>query len=168
MTDTPPGSLFAGLFETHLHVADLGEARRFYEDILGLPVGFYDAERRAIFYWIAPNRSSMLGIWERPAWLAKQEALEPRVQHIAFEVGMKDLHQTIDYLRTRGLELSDFFGNVTEEPTVFAWIPAASIYFRDPDRNLLELVAKLPGPPRPEIGVVRLSEWRALSSRESS
>jgi len=29
---------------------------------------------------------------------------------------------------------------------VLAWMPAVSVYFRDPDYNLLEFIMMLPGP----------------------
>lgn len=167
MTDRLAAS-FRGLFEAHLHVADLNNARRFYEDIVGLEVGFSDAERRAIFYWVGSNRSAMLGVWERPPWLAKHEQRDVHAQHLAFEVGIGDLHGAIDRLKAQGVQLHDFFGNVTEEPTVFGWIPAASIYFRDADGNLLELIGKLDALPQPQIGIVRLSEWRAICSGQST
>lgn len=36
-----------------------------------------------------------------------------------------------------------------------AWMPAASVYFRDPDNNLLEFMTMLTDPPRPDPGVLR-------------
>jgi hypothetical protein len=38
-------------------------------------------------------------------------------------------------------------------------MPAAAVYFRDPDGHLLELPAMLDVPPRPERGIVAWSEW---------
>jgi len=38
-------------------------------------------------------------------------------------------------------------------------MPAASVYFRDPDNNLLEFITMLPDPPRPDLGVLSWSEW---------
>jgi lactoylglutathione lyase len=39
-------------------------------------------------------------------------------------------------------------------------MPAASLYFKDPDGNLLEYIAMLPDPPAPQRGVVAWSDWR--------
>ena len=50
-------------------------------------------------------------------------------------------------------------GLPTEEPVVLAWMPAASVYFRDPDNNLLEFITMLTDPPRPDLGVLSWSEW---------
>ena len=49
----------------------------------------------------------------------------------------------------------DFEGEPTGEPVVLAWMPAASLYFRDPDGNLLELLSMLPDALQPESGVIR-------------
>jgi hypothetical protein len=38
----------------------------------------------------------------------------------------------------------DFSGDVTNEPVVFGWMPAASHYFHDPDCNLREFLSMLP------------------------
>jgi hypothetical protein len=49
-----------------------------------------------------------------------------------------------------------------EEPEVLPWIPAASVYFRDPDNHSLEFIAMLPEPPRPGMRRTMLSGWRKL------
>ena len=66
-------------------------------------------------------------------------------------------------IKQRGIELRNFFGQITDVPSAFGWMPAASIYFNDPDGHLLEFLAKLPGKARPEIGVVSLDEWNRLN-----
>jgi len=54
------------------------------------------------------------------------------------------------------------------EPIVFPWMPAASVFFDDPDGNNLEYIAMLPDPPRSEPGPVSWSEWqRLLKSRRA-
>ena len=47
-------------------------------------------------------------------------------------------------LRSAGITPLDFDGRLTDEPVVLAWMPAASIYFHDPDGHLLEYIAMLP------------------------
>jgi lactoylglutathione lyase len=44
---------------------------------------------------------------------------------------------------------------------VIGWMPAAAVYFEDPDGHLLEYLAMLDEAPRPEAGVVGWSEWSA-------
>jgi hypothetical protein len=39
-------------------------------------------------------------------------------------------------------------------------MPAASIFFRDPDNHLLELLAMLPDAPRPSAGIVSYCTWQ--------
>jgi lactoylglutathione lyase len=38
-------------------------------------------------------------------------------------------------------------------------MPAAAVYFRDPDGHLLEYVAMLDEPPRPDLTIVPWSQW---------
>jgi lactoylglutathione lyase len=186
MSQSPAG-LFRGLFETHLHVADLEKAMAFYGEVLGLELGLHQKERRAAFYWIGRDRSAMLGLWEKPPWFVPMDgpsdvsgnglpaqrtktardgdpAGKNKVlpQHLAFAVELEDLTSAIDRLKQRGVELRDFFDRVTDEPSVFGWIPAASIYFNDVDGHLLEFIARLKGEPAPEVEVVSLTEWAQL------
>jgi len=56
---------------------------------------------------------------------------------------------------TCSLQPRDLAGLPTQEPVVLAWMPAASVYFRDPDNNLLEFMTMLTDPPRPDPGVLR-------------
>ena len=41
-------------------------------------------------------------------------------------------------------------------------MPAATVYFRDPDGNLLEYVAMLPDLPKPELGVLPWRMWELI------
>jgi lactoylglutathione lyase len=49
-----------------------------------------------------------------------------------------------------GVEPLDFHGQPTNEPSVIGWMPAASVFFNDPDGHLLEYLAMPPHEPRPE------------------
>lgn len=174
-----PAALFRGLFETHLHVADLERAMGFYGKVLGLELGLLtpaspnrarrgplqQKERRAAFYWIGRDRSTMLGLWEKPPWVTGAAGSQVLPQHLAFAVDFEDLMTAIDRMKQRRVKLRNFFDRVTDEPSVFGWIPAASIYFNDVDGHLLEFIARLEGKPVPEIGVVSLAEWRQLHVR---
>ncbi len=79
--------------------------------------------------------------------------------HVAFQVALADLHEAAQRLQEGGIQPMDLAGLPTEEPVVLAWMPAASVYFRDPDNNLLEYIAMLPDPPRPDLGVLSWSDW---------
>jgi lactoylglutathione lyase len=54
-----------------------------------------------------------------------------------------------------------FDGAPTEEPSVLGWMPAAAVYFDDPDGHGLEYLAMLPDRPAPAAGVVPYSVWLA-------
>lgn len=145
--------MFKRLFETHIPVQNLERAMQFYERI-GLELGTVDRDRRIAFYFIGGWNQSMLGLWEKPP----EQIVS---QHLAFEVELDQLEPVANRLREAGIELTDFFGNVAEVPTAFGWMPAASYYFYDPDGHELEVLARLPGEPRPEFGVRTLPEWNA-------
>jgi len=141
------------LFESHLNVADLRRAMTFYEDVLGLELAHVFPDRAVAFYWVGQDRGSMLGLWEAGGSPQKLSL------HIAFKVGLQDLLQASARLQAANIVPRDFNGNPAQEPVVLAWMPAASLYFHDPDGNLLEFLAMLPQPPRPDLGVVTWSQW---------
>jgi len=148
-----PAAFIGGLFETHLNVTNLERSMHFYTNVLGLELGMKELERRIAFYWIGGRNQAMLGLWEKP-----QAQIIP--QHFAFEVALADLDRAIASVTHHGIEVRNFFDAPTTTPTVFGWMPAASIYFDDPDGHLLEFLARLPGAPKPEIGIVALDEWK--------
>jgi lactoylglutathione lyase len=142
------------LFESHLSVADLERSMSFYGDVLGLELAQVFSERKVAFYWIGAKRESMLGIWEVGSSPQKM------VLHVAFSVGLQELLNAPARLTGANIIPRDFEGKPTEEPVVLAWMPAASVYFHDPDGNLLEFLTMLPDPPQPELGVIRWSSWK--------
>jgi catechol 2,3-dioxygenase-like lactoylglutathione lyase family enzyme len=152
--------MILGLFETHIDVADLERACRFYGETLGLELGLVDEQRRIAFYWVGPRGEAMLGLWEKPS-------TEIRPQHFAFRASIEDvLNRSVPYLRERDLPPRNFLNDGTERPMVFGWMPALAIYFRDPDGHSLEFIAMLPDAPRREVGVVSWNVWQRLNGRE--
>jgi catechol 2,3-dioxygenase-like lactoylglutathione lyase family enzyme len=147
--------MIGGLFETHLNVADLDRSVAFYRNVLGLELGRYENERRAAFFWVGGRGEAMLGLWEQPA-----ERVLP--QHFAFRATIDDvLKRSVPWLAERNLPCHNFLDDGTCRPMVFGWMPAVSIYFADPDGHSLELIAMLPGPARPELGVISWEQWNA-------
>ncbi len=151
-----------GLFETHLTVSNLQRSITFYRDIIGLQLAFELSERNAAFFWIGDHsshccsRRSMLGLWSvgtAPLGLNL---------HLAFEVStINDLLDAPKRLKDHGIMPLSFFGKDSMEPSVIGWIPAAAVYFRDPDGHLLEYLAMLDNKERrPEL-IVSWSEWIA-------
>jgi len=141
------------LFETHLTVADLQRSMAFYGDVLGLELASVIPERRVAFYWIGGAGKAMLGLWE-----TRNVPLQMKL-HLAFTVDLPDLLASPARLRAANIPPRDFAGNPTEEPVVLAWMPAASIYFFDPDGHQLEFLCMLPDTAQPELGVVGWSAW---------
>lgn len=84
--------------------------------------------------------------------------------HLAFRVSLADVLQAPQVLRRANIEPLDFEGHPTEEPVVLAWMPAASLYFHDPDGNLLEFLAMLDDEPKAGMGGVNWSRWVQQSS----
>jgi lactoylglutathione lyase len=147
-----------GLFETHLTVADLPRSVAFYRDVVGLPVALDLPERGAAFHWIGEPGQAMLGLWSiGSAPIAMQ-------LHVAFAMDLDDVLAAPERLRALGIEPQSFFGEPTDEPSFIGWMPAAAVYFRDPDGHLLEHLAMLEGPARPELGIVPWSERDGLGS----
>ena len=142
-----------GLFEAHLTVSDLGRSLAFYRDVVGLPVAYELPERGAAFLWCGGPGKAMLGLWSlgsAPIGLSL---------HVAFDVELEHVLDASSRLRALGARPLSFFGEEADEPTVIGWMPAASLYFRDPDGHLLEYLAMLDERPRADLGIVPWSEW---------
>jgi lactoylglutathione lyase len=145
-----------GLFETHLYVENLVASTSFYENELGLEKCYIDTERKATLFWIGKPKTAMLGIWEKPK-------LEIEKRHFAFSCDLDDiLNKSVEFLKERNLQPYNFLKDGIERPMVFAWMPAISIYFTDPDGHYLEFIAILEGKARPELGVISYEEWKSL------
>ena len=142
-----------GLFEGHLTVGDLDRAMAFYGGTLGLELAEVFRERGVAFYWLGAPGHSMLGLWEAGSGPQQMKL------HVAFHVKLADLLEAPRKLQAAGIVPRDFDGKPNDQPIVLAWMPAAAVYFHDPDGNLLEFLAMLDEPPRPELGVVPWSAW---------
>ena len=144
----------SGLFETHLTVSDLSRSLDFYRDVVGLPLALELPERGAAFFWIGEPGEAMLGLWSlgsSPIGLSL---------HIAFQATCEDVLRACDRLREAGVTPLSFFATETNEPSVIGWMPAAAVYFRDPDGHLLEYLAMLDAAPRPDLGILTWSQWQ--------
>ena len=137
-----------GLWETHLTVADLDRSIGFYRDVVGLTLAHTVPER---------PRQAMLGLWS-----IHTSPMAMRL-HYAFQVTLEHVQASVTALRQAGLQpVSGGGGRPIDEPEVIPWIPAASVYFKDPDGHSLEFIAMLPQPAQPQMPRVMLSEWLKL------
>jgi lactoylglutathione lyase len=148
-----PAACADGLFEAHLTVADLSRSIGFYRDVVGLRVAYEVRERGAAFLWCGSPGGSMLGLWSLGSMPMALSL------HIAFAVGLEGVLAAPQRLHALGVEPLSFFGEPADEPSAIGWMPAAAIYFRDPDGHQLEYLAMLDQPPRPELGIVSWTEW---------
>ncbi|MFC6617521.1 VOC family protein [Deinococcus radiophilus] len=86
--------MIAGLFETHLKVADLKRSEHFYGEVLGLELAHRDETRPITFYWLGGRGEAMLGLWE--------EAPENiQRQHFAFRSTVPEVLRAPAWLRER-------------------------------------------------------------------
>lgn len=148
-----------GLFETHLTVQNLDRSVAFYRDVVGLPVATIDPARRVAFMWIAAPGEAMLGLWEAPGPMGLH-------LHFALRMAKDDILAAPAPLRAAGVTPLDNEGNPTETPTVYGWMPALALFFRDPDGHSVEFLSMLPGTPRPDLGVMPWPQWQAATRRE--
>ena len=145
----------AGLFEAHLTVSDLGRSVAFYRDVVGLPVALEVPERGAALFWVGAEGEAMLGLWSlgsAPMGISL---------HVALKASLEDVMGACERLRALDVTPLSFFAVETEEPSVIGWMPAAAVYFRDPDGHLLEYLAMLDEPARADVGIVPWSQWVA-------
>ncbi|HLJ85313.1 MAG TPA: VOC family protein [Candidatus Angelobacter sp.] len=151
------------LFESHLTVANLSRSMKFYGESLGLELAEVFWERHVAFYWIGARGNSMLGLWETGDGPQKLNL------HLAFKVDLPELLQAPERLKAAGVTPLDFWGNSTQEPWILAWMPAATLYFRDPDGHMLEFLSMLPETPQKDLGIIPWSQWQEhLQSKHSA
>lgn len=155
--------LHAGFYEVHLPVTDLARSIRFYVERLGFELAYGTAaDAGALLQYQVDGRRWMLGLFVVDTVVHRH----PAEYHVAFRTNPESVDALVASLVARGIEpvhppTAPRRGPM-REPIVHGWMPAAAVFFRDPDGHLLELLAELPDPPRPEVVYCPLSAWRAL------
>jgi len=142
-----------GIYETHLTVSDLERSVGFYRDIVGLELATHIPDRGIAFFWVGGRDQGMLGLWH-----IGLGPLGMRL-HFAFRTPLEQVLAAPQALARRGIDPLGFHGEPATEPVVLGWMPAASVYFRDPDGHSIEYIASLDEKPDPDFGVARWSEW---------
>lgn len=124
-----------GVLETGLYVDDLVRARTFYEDVLGLRAMFMDGRLAA--YPVGPK--SVLLLFQKGL---TNDPLDTPGGTIPPHGGSGSIHYAFaistEHFELWLAKLAEH--NVAIESTVSWSKGARSIYFRDPDGHLLELV----------------------------
>jgi lactoylglutathione lyase len=144
-----------GFYEVFIPVTDLDRSMEFYNR-LGFRLGWRDHSSSALLLHNDGGTRSMLGL--------THVDVVSRSHHLSFRVFHGDVDAMVPYLHEKGIATihpskSPVQGEM-KEPVVHGWMPAASVFFKDPDGHLLELIADLPDPPRPDVFYCPLSEWR--------
>ena len=150
--------MIIGLYEAHLPVSDLKHSIEYYKG-LGLEFS-HSHEDRLAFLWIEKDKS-WLGLWETDK---VELEYHPSIRHIAFQVSLEGLKNSVAWLNEKGYELREAFGFKPVEPFVLAHsgIAHAKIHFNDPDGNSLEFICKLENPKNISKRMY-LSEWEQLN-----
>ena len=152
-----------GLFEAHLTVSDLDRSIGFYRDVLGLQLAHIIPARHVAFFWIGEPGAAMLGLWS-----IHSSPMFMRL-HVAFRVTLPQIEASVPALRAAGIPPRNGGGGPEiAEPVVIPWMPAANVYFDDPDGHSLEYICMLPDAPRPGLGRVGLSQWRSLDGNHQT
>ena len=125
-----------GILETALHAADLDAAQRFYQDLFGFELMFGDARLRSLN---VTGRQQVLLLFQKggtgepsviPGGVIPGHDGAGRL-HLAFAIERSELDPWRQKLAAQGVAI---------ESTVNWERGGTSIYFRDPDQHLLELV----------------------------
>lgn len=164
MTSSPPPPdrpIHQGLYEVHLPVTDVARSVDFYVEKLGFEVGFGQPDDGSVLLLYEDGDTRwMLGLFRVDAIRHRH----PAEYHVALRVAGQGADRMVPWLEERGLRPvhppTATERGPMEEPIVHGWMPAAAVFFRDPDDHLLELLAELDEPPRPDVVYRPLSEWR--------
>jgi len=126
-----------GIGEVSIRVGDLAAMSAFYEEVVGLEV--LRREEDYVFFRVAEGYGghtqnlALFDTREHPRW--KRPEVDPErttLHHVALNVSLEDFERERARLEGLGLEV-----DVVEHE----WLHVRSLYFRDPEKNLLELVA---------------------------
>ena len=113
-------------------VADLGVARKFYEETLGLKVQSVEGTEALTF---ESGRSNLIVYRSQYARTNKATALN-------FRLG-EEIGQTVAALKQRGVAFEHYdFPGVTREGDVHVLGPIKSAWFKDPDGNIIALMGR--------------------------
>lgn len=128
-----------GLGEVSIRVRDLDAMHKFYEEVIGLEV--LRRDEGFVFFKIAEGyggHTQNLALFKASErWLleTKSEQLNHEgstLHHIALNVALEDFETEKVRLEGLGLKVN---------ATVHEWLHVRSLYFSDPEGNLLEFVA---------------------------
>ena len=126
--------MIGGLGEIAFRVENLDEMQRFYDEVVGLAL--LKRFPASAFFKIADGfegHTQILALFDRtasPGYMGiKRE--HTTVDHFAFAIALADYESELARLRGLGLEV---------HTTTHEWVQWRSLYFHDPEGNLVEFV----------------------------
>lgn len=154
--------MIKGLYEAHLPVSNLKNSIEFYRK-LGLKLAWRDED--TAFFWIEKGKS-WLGLWEGNEY---ETRYHPSLRHIAFRVSYEDLKESLKWLDFIQVEAVPFGNRESTEPFIRPHQGNASVYFKDPDGNSLELICHIEVPNELKHITDKLSfvDWEKLVNNTS-
>jgi len=134
----PSDRRIKGLGEVSIRVRNLDAMHKFYEEVVGLEV--LKREESFVFFKIAQGYGghtqnlALFDASDRMFLEAKSEQLsldQSTLHHIALNIALEDFEAEKRRLEGLGLKVN---------ATVHEWLHVRSLYFPDPEGNLLEFV----------------------------
>lgn len=128
--------------EVGLRVRDLARMTAFYQEVLGLEI--VRAYPKHVFLKIG-ELDSPLGHAGHPQLLVlfdrevHPEIETPTLDHLAFEISLREYENERAHLQGLGLELVE-----RKWSGEYAWLRARSLFFDDPEGNRIEFIAHAP------------------------
>ena len=131
MSEPSPFQAIRAIDYTVIFVRDMGAMRRFYQDILGFPL-----QRELSPNWIEYRVGDNTLALARPTRTAADAPTPSGTAslQLAFKVSVSEVDQCADELARQGVDL-------LSPPTDQAF-GHRTLFFRDPDGNLLEIFAE--------------------------
>ena len=125
-----------GIGHVNLRVADQKASKRFYRDVLGFRIAEEDPEHGGVFMTLGENFHTLdIGQHPSPNDAPRPQRGQIGLAHIAFQVGSyAALRQAYSHLLENGVDIMRAANHVNQR----------SIYFADPDGNVLEIYYELP------------------------
>lgn len=132
------GNKIKGLGEVIILVNDIATVKQFYEKVIGLEIIAED--EHFVFFKIAEGfggHTQILGLFDNSIPLAfgqvreKPQMKSSSLHHLALEINKDDYDVILNTLTKNKVEV---------ETRVFNWVQWRSIYLKDPEMNIVELV----------------------------
>jgi catechol 2,3-dioxygenase len=118
-----------------LRVKDLERSKRFFEEVLGLPVVAQNERGMVFFSTDVTDNHHMLALMQAKEGAAMPDSNNVGMHHVSFELGsFAELQQAYRRFKDSGVNVCY---------TTYHGV-SKSVYFNDPDGNMLEVYCNVP------------------------